>query len=196
MPEIVWRTEKRKIKDLMPYENNPRLLTNTEYEKLKKSIYKFDLAEIPAINTDNTILAGHMRLKILEEKQGPEYEIDVRVPNRKLNDKESAEYLIRSNKNTGIWDQDMLANNFDMPDLLEWGFEKFEFGDFGDFGDFDIDEDKSPIEDDDEGLDNGILTLEFTQHDYIKVLEKLDLIRSGTESNEQIFFKLLANFKS
>ena len=189
MSDIVWRTEKRKIKDLIPYENNPRLLTNTEYAKLKKSIYKFDLAEIPAINTDNTILAGHMRLKILQEKQGEEYEIDVRVPNRKLNDKESAEYLVRSNKNTGSWDQDILANNFDMPDLLEWGFEKFEFGDFEQ-------EEDDPIEEDFDHINNGIIKLEFTQHDYIKVLEKLYLIRCGAESNEQIFFKLLANFKS
>ncbi|GAF99231.1 unnamed protein product, partial [marine sediment metagenome] len=31
-------------------------------------------------------------------------------------------------KNTGDWDLDALANNFDLSDLVEWGFEEGEFG--------------------------------------------------------------------
>jgi len=122
--KIMWHTEKRKISDLIPTEGNPRQLTDKQYKDLKKSLNKFDLAEIPAINQDNAILAGHMRLKILAELKG-DHEIDVRVPNRPLTKKEAEEYLIRSNKNTGEWDMDALGN-FDVEDLVEWGFEENE----------------------------------------------------------------------
>ena len=105
--EIKWTTEQRKISDLIPTDGNPRQLTDKQYKELKKSLKKFDLAEIPAINQDNSILAGHMRLKILAELKG-DHEIDVRVPNRPLTKKEAEEYLIRSNKNTGEWDMDAL----------------------------------------------------------------------------------------
>jgi len=124
--KIMWHTEKRKISDLIPTEGNPRRLTDKQYKDLKKSLNKFDLAEIPAINQDNSILAGHMRLKILAELKG-DHEIDVRVPNRPLTKKEAEEYLIRSNKNTGEWDMDALSN-FDVEDLVEWGFDSLDFG--------------------------------------------------------------------
>ena len=58
--------------------------------------------------------------------------IDVRVPNRELTEPEAREYLIRSNKNTGGWDDDALANNFDVEELKEWGFTTWELGLGGD----------------------------------------------------------------
>lgn len=126
--KIEWTTEKRKISDLIEYEKNPRTLSEKQYLDLKKSLTKFDLAEIPAVNKDNMILAGHMRLRVLAELKGKDHEIDVRVPNRLLNEEEAQEYLIRSNKNTGSWDFEVLANEFEIEDLLNFGFEEFEFG--------------------------------------------------------------------
>jgi len=130
MQPIIWKNEKRKISELIHFEQNPRQLSEKDYKDLRKSLEKFNLAEIPAINTDNTIIAGHQRLKILAELKGPDCEIDVRVPNKKLTEKDFKEYLIRSNKNTGSWDWDGLANNFEMSDLLDWGFEEKEFAIF------------------------------------------------------------------
>jgi hypothetical protein len=124
--KIRWQTEKRKLSELVEYEHNPRQLTEKQHSDLKKSLEKFDLAEIPAINTDNKIIAGHQRLKILSEIYGQSHEIDVRVPSRKLTEKEFKEYNIRSNKNLGTWDFDILANSFDFDSLLEWGFDKNE----------------------------------------------------------------------
>jgi len=45
-----------------------------------------------------------------------------------LSEKEVEELNIRLNKNTGSWDFDVLANEFELPDLVEWGFEPFELG--------------------------------------------------------------------
>ena len=123
-----WHTEQRKISDLVPHPENPRQMTEKQVKDLTASLKKFNLAEIPAINTDNTILAGHQRLIIMSQLGRGEEEIDVRIPSRLLSDKEAKEYLIRSNKNTGEWDMDKLANNFDVGELKEWGFEDFEFG--------------------------------------------------------------------
>ena len=126
--KIEFKTEKRKISELKGCDYNPRTLTKKQYSDLKKSIIKFNYAEIALINTDNTIVAGHQRLKILEELKGADHVVDVRVPNREFTKEEFDEYLIRSNKNTGEWDWDMLANNFEMDNLKEWGFEDSEFG--------------------------------------------------------------------
>ena len=129
-----WKTEKRKISDLKECEYNPRQLTKKQYKDLKSSLDKFGLCEIPVINTDNTIIAGHQRIKILKEKS-PDAEIEARVPSKKLNKEQFDEYLIRSNKNMGEWDWDALANSFEMDALYEFGFEPVDFG-------FDVTEEK------------------------------------------------------
>ena len=109
MEHLVWHTEKRKIKDLIPYELNPRKLTEEQAEQIKKSLKKFNLVEIPVIDTDNKIIAGHQRIKILLLLGRSDEEIEVRVPNRKLYADEFKEYNLRSNKNTGEWDWNLLA---------------------------------------------------------------------------------------
>lgn len=123
--KLVWRTEKRKISDLVEFEHNPRRLTHEQEKKLTESIERFGLVEIPAIDVDETILAGHQRLKVYQKVNG-DAEIDVRVPNRALTKKEREEYIVRSNKNTGEWDFDLLKEHFEADDLFAWGFEEGE----------------------------------------------------------------------
>ena len=110
MSDLIWHTEKRKVKDLIPYEFNPRKLTDEQAEKLKESLERFNLVEIPAIDLDNKIAAGHQRVKMMLLLGRGEEEIDVRVPNRKLTQKEFKEYNLRSNANTGEWDLNLLAD--------------------------------------------------------------------------------------
>lgn len=123
-----WTTARRRISDLIPTQNNPRQLTEKQHADLTRSLKKFNLVEIPAINQDGQILAGHQRLKVMASLGRGDEEIDVRVPDRKLTKKECEEYLIRSNKNTGEWNMDELANSFDLEELKEWGFEDVELG--------------------------------------------------------------------
>lgn len=124
--KIAWSTEKRKVSELKGYENNPRKISESQFEELKQSIIKFNYVEIVAVNTDNTLVAGHMRVKALLDLGRGDEMIEVRVPNRKLNKKEFEEYLIRSNKNTGEWDFEKLASSFSFGDLKSWGFGKEE----------------------------------------------------------------------
>ena len=125
MHKLIWHTEQRKINDLIPFEGNPRKMTKKQAEQLQKSLEKFNLAEIPAINTDNKIIAGHQRINILQMLGRGEEIIDVRVPNRELTDDEFKEYNLRSNKNIGSWDFDELAN-FDDDLLKDVGFTREE----------------------------------------------------------------------
>ena len=119
---IAWATEKRKVSELIAHDKNPRKISEKQIEDLKKSFLKFNLVEIPAINKDNTILAGHQRLKIMQMIGRGEEVIDVRVPSRLLTKKEAEEYLVRSNVNTGEWDLNILVKEFASEDLSAWGF--------------------------------------------------------------------------
>ena len=118
---LEWRNEKRKVKELVPYEFNPRILTEEKKERLIKSIEKFNLAEVPAINTDNKIIAGHQRIKVLMLLERGDEVIDVRIPNRSLTEEEFKQYNITSNISAGFWDTDVLEEHFADIDLEELG---------------------------------------------------------------------------
>ena len=124
--KIEWTTEKRKLGELIPDPNNPRRLSTHDGRQLKKSLDNFNLASIPVIDKENNILAGHQRIKILMTKRGSNSEIDVRVPSREMTKEEITEYRLRDNRNTGEFDYDVLANNFDIEYLEEVGFKGSE----------------------------------------------------------------------
>lgn len=123
MTNLAWTTQKRKVKDLVPYELNPRKLTDEQASKLKESLERFNLVEIPAIDIDNKILAGHQRIRMLDLLGRNEEEIDVRVPNRKLTKKEFKEYNLRSNVSSGEWDFELLKD-IDTEILLDIGLDE------------------------------------------------------------------------
>ena len=124
--EITWRNEKRKIKDLVPYVANPRQITDQQAKNLKASLERFGVVDPIIVNTDNLIIGGHQRKKILETliNADPDYLVDVRVPDREMTIDEVRELNVRLNKNVAEWDFDVLANNFDVDELLSWGFDK------------------------------------------------------------------------
>jgi ParB-like chromosome segregation protein Spo0J len=122
MEKLSWTTEKRKISDLKGYSKNPRQISKDQFAHLITSIEKFNYVELIAIDLDNTIIAGHMRVKALKKLKRNQEMIEVRVPSRKLTENEFDEYLIRSNLNTGNFDYDHLANEWEPLELLKWGF--------------------------------------------------------------------------
>lgn len=123
---LSWSTINKKVNDLIPQKINPRKISSKQMEDLKKSLEKFNLVEIPVIDFDGTILAGHQRLQALKLLGRGEKIIEVRYPNRKLTEVESKEYLIGSNRLGGDWDFDLLKLNFDQELLLDVGFTNLE----------------------------------------------------------------------
>lgn len=128
MTKIIWTQESRKLSDLKPYEQNPRFITKTAFNKLLKSIRECGYNNRLLINLDNTIVGGHARLKALKELGFDS--IEVLVPNRLLSEDEFKQILITDNLDFGDYDMDILANNFDVQALLDWGLppELFESG--------------------------------------------------------------------
>ena len=114
---------KVKISELKQAEYNPRRLTTKQYSDLKASLDKFGLVDPIIINSDNTVIGGHQRLKIVRELGASEVPT-VRV---NLSKEDEKELNIRLNKNTAEWDMDLLCN-FDIDNLLEWGFKHIELG--------------------------------------------------------------------
>ena len=53
-------------------------------------------------------------------------EIEVWVPDKPLEAKDVDELCVRLNRNVGEWDFDVLANEFEMNDLFDWGFSDEE----------------------------------------------------------------------
>lgn len=117
-----WKNETRKISELKPYHKNPRKLTAKQSQDIQKSIEKFGLTDKPLIQPDGTIIGGHARVKVLK-KMGYK-EIPVLVASPALDEKEIEEAVIRHNKNTGEFDYEILANEWDISNLIDWGFEE------------------------------------------------------------------------
>ena len=130
---LEWHTEQRRIRDLVPFEHNPRRMTEKQAADLKRSLEKFNLMSIPVVDLDGRIVSGHQRCRILVALGRGDETIDVRIPNRKLTEEEYLEANLRENKNLGEWDFAELAN-IDEAMLLEVGFEKDELNTMFDLG--------------------------------------------------------------
>ena len=117
---ITWSLIKVNVKSLKKHPKNPRILSKIQHDHLSDSLSKFGMIEKIICNTDFQIIGGHQRYSILK-KQGVK-EFDCWVPDRTLDEHEVEELLIRLNQNHGAFNYDDLANNFEVPDLLDWGF--------------------------------------------------------------------------
>jgi ParB-like chromosome segregation protein Spo0J len=116
------KVETKLIKDLKPATYNPRQISTKQYNDLKASVKKFGLVDPIIVNKDMTVIGGHQRLKICKELK--HIEIDCVVLD--LSKEEERELNIRLNKNTGDFDMDILANEFDIDELVDWGFKHID----------------------------------------------------------------------
>jgi hypothetical protein len=120
--KLVWQSVERKVNELLPHEANPRTISSKQLEDLKRNIKRFNLVEIPAIDLDGHILAGHQRIKALQQLGRGEETIEVRLPSRKLTESEVDRYLIASNALGGSWDFNKLKT-FDSKLLMDIGVD-------------------------------------------------------------------------
>ena len=114
------------INDLKQLENNPRQIKKADFDRLKESVKKNDkfFEAHPIIASDrtgeNVIIAGNMRWKAARELGFSEVPA---VILHDLTEDEEREIIIRSNVENGEWDFDMLANEWDIDQLQEWGVQ-------------------------------------------------------------------------
>ena len=114
--------EKVKIEQLEPAAYNPRQISTKDFKSLKESITKFGLVDPIIINKCYTIIGGHQRYKICKDLDYKEIGCII----LDLNKEQERELNIRLNKNTGEFDMDILANEFDIDELTDWGFKHID----------------------------------------------------------------------
>lgn len=119
-----------KLTEIKSNPNNPRVIKDHKFEKLKKSISEFPkMMELRpmVINEDNIVLGGNMRLKALKDlgyKEVPEEWVK-RASD--LTDEETRRFIIADNVGFGEHDWEMLANEWNTEELEDWGLEGFPF---------------------------------------------------------------------
>lgn len=117
---IYWATKTVKLSELKGLPKNPRKISVERRKKLQHWLEKYNLSDIPVINTDGTIISGNQRVSILKELHGKAYEIDVRYPNRLLTDYEAKELAVVLNTHEGEFDFEVLDIEFAELDLNEY----------------------------------------------------------------------------
>jgi len=129
MKKLSWTTGVREVKDLLPWQENPRKISKVALDKLKEKITQNGFHSVIVIDTDNTILSGNQR-KVALMELGINT-VEVMIPSRKLSDAERRRIGIESNINDGEWDFEKLKS-FDLELLQFAGFDEKELVKFWD----------------------------------------------------------------
>jgi hypothetical protein len=166
---------------------NPRFIKDERYTKLIRSIQDdpemLGARELLVYAYDGRyiVLGGNMRLRACKELGIKEVPCKV-LP--ELTPDKLRSIVIKDNVAFGSDDFDMLANDWDIVELVEWGMEipSLDIENEQDYSD------KNKEIDTDEFSDKMTIKLEYTEEDYHKVKEAFSNI-GGTP--EQIIFNLL-----
>ena len=133
------------------YSKNPRTINKRQFTDLEKWLRELgDLSGIVHDLNSDEIISGNQRGRVFdinsckivltEELDEPDAQGTVamgyvvwdgqRYGYRAVRwtPRQAEQANIVANKAGGEWDWDILANQFDVPDLLDWGFTDFEFG--------------------------------------------------------------------
>lgn len=119
--------EKVAINKVFPNPTNPRTIKEGKFKKLVNSIQDFpEMLELRPIvvSKDMEILGGNMRYRACKEAGLKEVYI---IKADKLTDKQIEEFIVKDNVGFGEWDWDVLANDWDISELEEWGLDGFPF---------------------------------------------------------------------
>lgn len=114
------------VNALKPAEYNPRAWTEKDMQDVKESLRRFGFVDPLIVNSapkrKNIVIGGHFRLEAAKELGFTDVPVVyVDIPDK---DKER-ELNLRLNKNTGHWDEKLLAN-FDRDFLKDVGFDVIE----------------------------------------------------------------------
>jgi ParB-like chromosome segregation protein Spo0J len=191
-PPAVGELELLPVESLQPYENNPRLHSEAQLDRLVRSIKEFGFTNPILIDKDRNVIAGHGRLmaaNLMKLRLVPTITID------HLSADQQRAYVIADNQLAlnSSWDDDVLQSElaaladvkFDLT-VLGWGEDLPTFGD---------DIDLSALDDiDDEDLSDyaaGVrkaIQIDFEAEDYE---EAKALVAAARKRGEYVGMKLI-----
>jgi len=103
--------------------SNPRFIKDSKFKKLVKSIKAFPemLEKRPiVVDEDMVVLGGNMRLKACKSAGLFEVWVDIAEG---WSQEQKDEFIIKDNVGFGEWDWDILANEWDVEALDDWGLD-------------------------------------------------------------------------
>lgn len=193
------KTEKLKLKDIKPNPDNPRVIRDWQFEKLKKSIQEFpQMLEIRPIVVDenNIILGGNQRFRALQELGYKEIPI---IRANELTEEQKREFIIKDNLPYGEWDWTIL-DDWDVDELTDWGLQNIyavghEVNNMTD-DDVDLEQEFDPI-----GVSKGLTRIVII-HDNLELAKKwidtnipnLEYKKKGNDENIILQVNLSSNY--
>ena len=111
------------ITEIKSNPNNPRLIKDNKFKQLVKSIQDFpQMLELRPIVIDenNMVLGGNMRLKACLEAGLTDVPV---IHANNLTEEQKKEFIIKDNISFGEHEFDILANEWNILELDEWGLD-------------------------------------------------------------------------
>jgi ParB-like chromosome segregation protein Spo0J len=159
--------EKKKISELKPAPYNPRKSNEEQEKHLKASLTKFGVVEPIIWNKQSGyIVGGHFRIRELKKLGYKEVECVI----VDLNEEDERELNIRLNANTGEWNWDELANDWDAEKLEDWGLSVPELATDVDYSILDDEDVEGQLKDMTNGVKKAI-QIEFEAEHYEEAYE-------------------------
>lgn len=171
------RIEYKKIDEITPYINNPRINNENAVDKVASSIREFGFKNPIIVDENDIIVAGHTRLlsaKKLGLEEVPTIKADDLTPDQinafRVADNKTAEF--------SEWDYEALGIELEGIDLdmEDFGFDIISPDEFGE--EFELSTDEAPL------VATMTLTLSSAQRDYIlDAIEGVDVSDIDPEEN-------------
>jgi len=210
--------EIKKIDSIEKYHANPRKITEKMFNLLGDTIKEYgDLSGIVVDSITQEVIGGNQRTAFFKQHSD---DVKIHIEKRfdkpteqgtvatgylefkgerfsyrevEWDSKKTARANIIANKVGGFWDNDVLANQFDIEDLKSAGFEDFELGFANEEIEIDNPEDLTKTMD--SYLEGSIkqIVIFFTAAQFEDIVPRLQAVEEelGTENHTDTFIKLL-----
>jgi len=185
----------KKLTQIKPNPDNPRVIRDENFKKLVNSIKEFpemlDLRPI-VVNKDMVILGGNMRYRACQEAGYKEVPV---VIADNITKEQEREFIIKDNISGGDWDWDALANEWDNDSINDWGLE------VPSWNPNEEEIDLSTLEDTmDTFLNNTIrqIVLYYDTEEHKSVLQRLETVSTDLgldHDNSTVVLKLLEHYE-
>lgn len=111
MSDITWKPVRVRLRDLTPWERNPRQMTRKAAERLLRGWQELGQVQTIAIGPGGEVYDGHQRLSALLAAYGEDYEVWALQSSRPLTEAERERLVLLLHAGAvGRWDWDALAN--------------------------------------------------------------------------------------
>ena len=170
-----------KLKDIKPNPNDPRVLRDDKFQKLKQSIQEFPkmLSLRPiVIDENNVVLGGNMRLRALQDLGFTDLDDSWVKYANDLTEEEKKRFIIADNVAFGEWDWETLANDWDVADLEAWGLE---------IPNFDEEPEQLEASEDDYDVPEGGMETDIVIGDLFEIGEHRLLCGDSTDASDVAF---------